>query len=65
MIETWHIGSVKEFLDKKDTSIAAGYKWRKINDSTYLVTGAEKPKVRIVKIRYICCFGTDYWGDSI
>lgn len=65
MIEIWNVKGIKEFLDKKDASIAAGFKWRKINDSVYLVTGTEKPKVRIVKIRYMNFFGTDYWGDSI
>ena len=64
MIDTWIISSSKEFLDRKTESVAKGGSWRKINDSTYLVTSPEKPRIKLVRLRWNVNFGETYWSDS-
>lgn len=64
MIDTWIISSLKEFLDRKAESVAKGGLWRKINDSTYLVTSPEKPRIKLIRLRWNVNFGETYWSDS-
>lgn len=64
MIDTWIISSSKEFFDRKTESVAKGGSWRKINDSTYLVTSPEKPRIKLVRLRWNVNFGEAYWSDG-